>query len=238
MRIGGLQKTSVIDFPGRLACTVFTVGCNFVCPFCHNKSLVDGKGIELIDENYFFEFLKKRKNILEGVCITGGEPTLQVELADFCRKIKAMGLAVKLDTNGSRPEVLEKLLAGGFLDMVAMDVKNCFSKYRKTIQVESQKFKVESWVKKSIKMILESGLEYEFRTTVVPRMHNGDSLIQLAEELKELGGKETIWVLQKFRANENCLDKRYRKMKSFSDEEMEGFLRGAREVLPKTTLRE
>ncbi len=231
MKIGGLQKTSVIDFPGRLACTVFTVGCNFACPFCHNKSLVDGKGIELIDENYFFEFLKKRKNILEGVCITGGEPTLQIELADFCRKIKAMGLAVKLDTNGSRPEVLGKLMP--LVDMVAMDVKSCWEDYERTTGVKINLINV----KKSIKLIWESGVEYEFRTTAVPGMHNRDSLIQLAEELKELGGKEVVLVLQKFRASENCLDKRYRKMKSFSDEEMEGFLKGVRAVLPKTTLK-
>jgi len=235
MRIGGLQKTSVIDFPGRLAGTVFTMGCNFACPFCHNGDLARGKG-ELLREDEFWRFLKKRKNILEGVCITGGEPCLQADLGVFCERIKKMGLAVKLDTNGSRPEVVEELLEKGVLDMVAMDVKNCFDDYGNVSKPAV--FDVLKKIKKSIRMIVESGIEYEFRTTVVPGLHDEKSLVKLAEELRGLGGKNVIWVLQKFRGNPNCLDKKYRKKKSFSDEKMEGFLEVVRKILPKTKLRE
>lgn len=238
MIIGGLQKTSLIDFPGRLACTIFTQGCNFACPFCHNKDLVKGKGKGLIDEDYFFDFLEKRRNILEGVCITGGEPCLQTDLVGFCQKIKSFGLEIKLDTNGSRPEVLEELIRGAIhespvLDMVAIDVKARWEDYEKAVGV---KVDLEN-VKRSMEMIVKSGLEYELRTTVVPKIHNRGSLIQLAKELKELGGKNVVWVLQKFRASENCLDKKYRDMESFSDDEMEEFLKAVKKVLPKTELR-
>lgn len=234
MRIGGLQKTSVIDFPDRLSCTVFTVGCNFACPFCHNGDLAKGKTENLLSENYFFEFLDKRKNVLEGVCITGGEPCLQKDLVEFCQKIKKTDLALKLDTNGSRPEVLERLLKKNLLDMVAMDIKSCFGDYGKTTGVKINLVNI----KESIKLILKSGLEYEFRTTVVPGLHDEKSLVKLAEELRRSGGKEIIWMLQKFRASQNCLDKKYRKKKSFNDEEMEGFFELVKKILPKTSLRE
>ena len=247
MRIGGLQKTSLIDFPGRLACTVFTVGCNFRCPYCHNKELL-GAGYApppLILEKEFFDFLKKRKGILEGVCITGGEPCLQSDLKDFCKKIKRMGLEVKLDTNGSRPEVLEGLIERGLIDMVAMDVKGRFEDYPRIanskLQISNYKqipnYKLQTEIKKSVKIILESGIEYELRTTVVPGIHDRDSLIELAKELKEVGGENLVWVLQKFKAGPNCLDEKYRDMESFSDEEMEGFLRVVKKVLRKTELR-
>ncbi|MBU3935711.1 anaerobic ribonucleoside-triphosphate reductase activating protein, partial [Patescibacteria group bacterium] len=173
-----MQKTSVIDFPGRLACTVFTQGCNFACPFCHNKDLVGGKEVELVGEDYFFKFLKKRKDILEGVCITGGEPCLQPGLLDFCKKIKETGLTIKLDTNGSRPETLEELLKEKVLDMVAMDVKGQFGDYKKITKLKITNYELR--IKESIRTILESGVEYEFRTTVVPELHDKTSLVKLA----------------------------------------------------------
>jgi len=134
MIIGGLQKTTLADYPGKVVCTIFTVGCNFVCPFCHNKDLLSQKSFEKSDyqriaEKEFFAFLESRKNILDGVCITGGEPTLQPDLISFCQKIKDKNLLIKLDTNGSRPEVIADLIAADLVDFIAMDIKSSFPKY-------------------------------------------------------------------------------------------------------------
>ena len=138
MIIKGLQKLTLLDFPGRVACTLFTDGCNFRCPFCHNASLVlaDRKRDEAIGEEELFSFLKDRRGILTGVCVTGGEPTLMPDLADFLQKIKDMGYAVKLDTNGYRPEVLESLISGGLVDYVAMDIKNSRESYARTVGLD------------------------------------------------------------------------------------------------------
>ena len=134
MKISGIQKLTLLDFPDHVACTLFTPGCNFKCPFCHNSSLVlDLSTCQIIDEEEIFSFLKKRVGILDGVCITGGEPTLQKDLKDFIRKIKNLGYSVKLDTNGYRPEILKELVEENLLDYVAMDIKNSISKYPKTI---------------------------------------------------------------------------------------------------------
>jgi len=236
MLLGGLQKTSLIDFPGRVACTVFTIGCNFRCPFCHNKDLVSLKEfrkskLELLKEEDFFRFLEKRKGVLDGVCITGGEPTLQKDLLEFCQKIKDLGLKVKLDTNGSQPEVLKKLMGEGVVDFIAMDVKIHFSAYDKAAGVKVQAEKI----KKSIELILKSGLEYELRTTIVPGVHDQAGLVRLARELKKLNN-EFVWVWQQFRAK-NCLDPVYLKKKPYREEKIRGFLREVKELLPKTTIR-
>lgn len=267
MLLGGLQKTTLIDFPGRVACTVFTVGCNFHCPFCHNKDLVSlanfkNSGIDSISEDYFFEFLKKRKKILDGVCITGGEPSINADLPEFCRRIKELGLEVKVDTNGSNPGMLEKLIKGHLVDFVAMDVKTQFENYSQIAKVKSphfaeatlgaqQKSKVKSIeqnsklikkIKKSIGVILESGAEYEFRTTVVPGIHDRDVMIKLARDLKILGLRFKVqssrlnWVLQKFRP-QNCLDPAFLKIKPFTDREMQGILKAVQKILPGTKLR-
>ena len=133
MVIKGLQKTTLLDFPGKLACTVFTGGCNFRCPFCHNASLViRPSDVEEISEEKFFSYLKKRQGILDGVCITGGEPLLNKDIEDFIRRIRSLGLLVKLDTNGAFPERLERLLDEGLVDYVAMDIKNSKEKYAAT----------------------------------------------------------------------------------------------------------
>ena len=124
MRIAGLQKMTLLDYPGKIACTVFFSGCNFRCPFCHNGELLDGCVETIMEEEEFFEFLSKRKGLLDAVCISGGEPTLQAGLVDFIEKVKAMGFLTKLDTNGSRPEVLKELVFRNLLDYVAMDIKN------------------------------------------------------------------------------------------------------------------
>jgi len=234
MLLGGLQKTTLIDFPGRVACTVFTIGCNFRCPFCHNKDLVSLKNfkktkLKLISEDYFFKFLEKRKKILDGVCITGGEPTIWQDLADFCEKIKDLGLEVKLDTNGSNPKMLKELIEKKLIDFIAMDIKTVFEDY-------SQAIKVELLVPiESIKLILQSGLEYEFRTTVVPGIHDKKNLVCLAKQLKRLKA-DLNWVWQQFQPR-NCLDLAYLKIKPYNSKEMEAILADVGKILPKTKIR-
>ncbi|MFA5962135.1 MAG: anaerobic ribonucleoside-triphosphate reductase activating protein [Parcubacteria group bacterium] len=185
MNIGGYQKLTLIDFPGTLATTVFTVGCNFRCPFCHNPELVLGAGIktsgmENKTEREFFAFLKKRIGKLEGVCITGGEPTLQPDLIEFVQKVRALGFRIKLDTNGARPDILKKLLDEKLLDFVAMDIKNQLGRYGETVgvKVDTERIKL------SVELIKNSRLPYEFRTTVVPGIHREKDFLVIAEWLK------------------------------------------------------
>lgn len=163
MKIGGLQPVSASDFPGRMAAIVFTQGCNFRCPFCHNSSLLPLDGDRLIGEEQVFDFLHQRRNLLEGVVITGGEPCLQEDLARFCRRVKGMGFKVKLDTNGSRPEVLAELLAEGLVDFIAMDIKAPLSRLHALTGTTSQALRIQ----RSISLIAESGIDHLFRTTNV-----------------------------------------------------------------------
>ncbi len=163
MKISGLQPVTASDFPGRLAAIVFTQGCNFHCPFCHNASLLPMDADTLIGEDTVLGFLQKRKNLLDGVVITGGEPCLQDDLAGFCRQVKEMGLAVKLDTNGSRPGVIEELLAENLVDFIAMDIKAPFSRLPELTGTDSH----EPQISRSISLIAESGVDHLFRTTDV-----------------------------------------------------------------------
>ncbi|MBU0619212.1 anaerobic ribonucleoside-triphosphate reductase activating protein [Patescibacteria group bacterium] len=240
MLIGGLQKTTLIDFPGRVACTVFTLGCNFRCPFCHNKNLVTLKNfqqakLQLIKKKDLFDFLKKRRRILDGVCITGGEPTLHQDLPKFCQQIKALALEVKLDTNGSQPKMLKKLIEQSLVDFVAMDIKTAFSDYTKAVAVNSQ-FSIPN-LQNSIKLILQSGLEYEFRTTVVPGIHDEKTLVKLARELAALSKSPNLqYILQPFRP-QNCLDSKFLKIEPFSNTQMKQFLKAIQKILLKAKLR-
>ncbi len=247
MILGGLQKTTLIDFPGRVACTVFTVGCNFRCPFCHNKDLVSldlfkKAKIKPISEDYFFEFLKKRKKILDGVCITGGEPTVWKDLSPFCQKIKDLGLEVKLDSQGSNPKVLEGLINNKLIDFIAMDIKSSLDEeYLRAIgrQVnrKTKNMEILNLIKKSIKIILNSGLEYEFRTTMVPKLHNKAVMVKLAKDLKKIiGSKKYNYYIQSFRPK-NCLDPEYLKIEPYNEKQMEEVLSAVQKVLPKTKLR-
>ncbi len=196
MMLGGYQKLTLIDYPGKIAATVFTVGCNFRCPFCHNPELVLVNNSQLTTksglEEEFFGFLKKRRGKLEGVCISGGEPTIQLDIFDFVKKIKILGFPVKLDTNGSRPDVLKKLYDAKLLDFVAMDIKNSLKKYKKTCgynKLDIQRIKL------SAELIKNSGLPYEFRTTVVPGLHTEKDFEDIA---KWLFGAKTYF-LQEYR---------------------------------------
>lgn len=171
MKICGLQKTTLLDFPGHVACTTFTGGCNFRCPFCHNSELLDVGGMGDYTEEEIFTFLKKRRGILEGVCITGGEPTLQPDLKAFISKIRALGLAVKLDTNGYRPELLKDLCRNGLLDYVAMDIKAARERYGEAAGAPSLNM---TSIDKSIEFLLSGSVPYEFRTTVVRGIHTDE----------------------------------------------------------------
>ena len=174
MKIAGLQKLTLLDYPEKIACIVFTAGCNFRCPFCHNASLVLGGEHEDISEEEFFAFLQKRKGMLTGVCVTGGEPTLQPDLLPFLKKIKDMGYSVKLDTNGYRPEILKAAVEGGYVDYVAMDIKNAPEKYGVTVGIDNFNF---APIKESIDFLLQNKVDYEFRTTVVRELHTPQDIV-------------------------------------------------------------
>jgi len=182
MILGGYQKLTLIDYPGKIATTVFTVGCSFRCPFCHNPELVDNRlfAVQSNLEKDFFDFLKKRKGKLEGVCITGGEPTIQKDLIDFIRKIKKLGFLVKLDTNGTRPDVLRKIIQEKLVDFIAMDIKNQPKNYDKTTGVKGDIKRI----KLSADLIMRSKIPYEFRTTVVPGIHQEKDFAEIAKWIK------------------------------------------------------
>ena len=179
MRIDGLQKMTLLDFPGKVACTVFTGGCNFRCPFCHNALLVT-KLPEKPDysEDEILSFLEKRTGLLDGVAITGGEPLLNPDIADFIRKIRSMGYAVKLDTNGSFPERLKAIVGEGLVDYVAMDIKNRKEKYAETIGLKNLDL---SKIEESIEFLKTGAVDYEFRTTVVEQFHTVEDIRAAAE---------------------------------------------------------
>ena len=166
--IAGLQKMTLLDYPGKVACTVFLQGCNFRCPFCHNSGLLGAAGQPTVSENDLLTFLRKRQGLLDGVCITGGEPTLHKNLPDLLKSIKELGFSVKLDTNGYRPDVLKSLVSQGLVDYVAMDIKNCPERYGETAGVPHLEL---DNIQESMVYLMEGSLDYEFRTTVVKQFH-------------------------------------------------------------------
>ena len=178
MKICGFQKMTMLDYPGKVACTVFTGGCNFRCPFCHNAGLVLSPTESENLYNEVLEFLEKRKGLLDGVCITGGEPLLQPDVVDFIKKIKELGYLVKLDTNGCYPEKLKELVKNGLVDYVAMDIKNCKEKYPLTVGIENFDL---SKVEESIAFLVSSGIDFEFRTTITAELHTVEDIEKIAE---------------------------------------------------------
>ncbi len=182
MTFGGFQKLTLLDFPGVVACTLFTKGCNFRCPFCHNAPLVNRlEQAADFSEDEVLSYLRKRQGILEGVCITGGEPLIQPELEDFITNVKSMGYKVKLDTNGSFPHKLKELVSKGLLDYVAMDIKNSFGKYPATAGCESVSMQD---IEESIDFLLSGALEYEFRTTVARELHTIEDIRLIAKRIQ------------------------------------------------------
>jgi len=200
MHIGGFQKNSLIDFPGTIACIVFTQGCNFICPYCHNPDLVvspSKKAGNLYDENKIFQFLEKRKGFLEGVVITGGEPTLQTDLLLFCEKIKQMGYKVKLDSNGTRPETVAGLLNNQLVDFISMDIKTSLENYHLVIP---GKFDTDK-IKESIQLLIEKAPAYEFRTTCSRPFVNQEIMRDIGEMIK----RASKYILQKCSRNVKVL---------------------------------
>jgi len=205
MRIGGFQQMTLIDYPGKLATTVFTVGCPFRCPFCHNPELVRSSGYDVanIKEKEFFDFLKTRKGKLEGVCITGGEPTIQPDIINFIKKVKRAGFFVKIDTNGIRPDVLKKIIETKLVDYIAMDIKNQLKRYDETVGTKIDKERI----KLSVDLIMNSRIPYEFRTTVVPGIHTEEDFLEIS---KWISGAERYW-LQKYSEEGKILDQNLKK---------------------------
>ena len=187
MVIAGLQKMTLLDYPGRVACTVFAQGCNFRCPFCHNSELLDRQGSGTISKEELISFLKKRQGLLDGVCITGGEPTLQPDLENLIQNIKALGYPVKLDTNGARPEVLKRLVGEKLIDYVAMDIKNSPEEYPATAGITRL-----DGVEESIRFLMSGTLDYEFRTTVVRELHTPESIKSMASWLMKLSPEHKV----------------------------------------------
>ena len=228
MRIQGLQRLTLLDFPERTACTVFTAGCNFRCPFCHNASLVvDIPKEPEHSEEEFFAFLSKRKGILDGVCISGGEPLLQPDIENFMRKIKDMEFAIKLDTNGSFPDKLIYLVEQGLVDYVAMDIKNCPESYAITAGVDA--LDIEA-IKKSVSYLKEGHVPYEFRTTVVKNYQFKENFELIGQWLQ---GTEKYY-LQNFVDSGNLIGK---KTRGCSEEEMKEFLAIVQKYIPGAKLR-
>lgn len=227
MKLCGLQKTTLLDYPGHVAATIFLGGCNFRCPFCHNSGLIGSDAESLFSEEEILDFLIKRKGILEGVCITGGEPTLAVGLESFIRKIRELGYLIKLDTNGYRPDVLKKLITDGLLDYIAMDIKSGREHYKKAAGTRDIKIRN---VEESAAFLMENRIPYEFRTTVVKGIHTVGDFVDIGNWLEG----DTKYFLQNYVDSDQVLCPGYT---SFSDSELNGFLKILKPFLPGTTLR-
>lgn len=210
MTINGMQKLTLLDYPGNVACLIFTQGCNFRCPFCHNSGLLDmNNNCEKIDEKEVFKYLEKRKGLLDGVCISGGEPLLQKDIEYFIRKVKDLGYKVKLDTNGSSPKKLKQLIEEGLIDYVAMDIKNDFLNYDKTAGMCTN---IDN-IKKSIEIIENSNIEYEFRTTIVKQFHDVGKL----EKIIQYIGPNARYYIQNY---QDCSSVLQRGLNGFDNEEL------------------
>ena len=225
MLIGGFQKMTMFDYPGKVACTIFTYGCNFRCPFCHNATLVIDEA-SLLSEDEILSYLNKRKGILDGVCITGGEPLLQKDIFEFLEKVRKTGLLVKLDTNGSYPEKLKEVIDRGLVDYVAMDIKASKENYSKVADVN---VKIQD-IEKSIQILLENKVDYEFRTTVVRELHAKEDFEKISKWIK--GAKR--YFLQCFKDNENLIGNN---LSAYTPHELEGFLEVLKNNIDKVSLR-
>ena len=225
MNIAGVQKVTLLDYPGKVACEIFTQGCNFECPFCQNSSLIPITNTGEFSEEEIFEYLNLRKNILDGVVITGGEPTVQKDLKSFIKKIKDLGVLVKLDTNGGNPKVLQELIDEKLVDYVAMDIKNIFNKYNITA---GKKINLDN-IKKSIEILKASKIDYEFRTTIIKEMHSLDDIVSIC---KLVGNVK--YYLQNFEDSENVID---HSLHGFSREELLFIDKYLKDVFPNVEIR-
>lgn len=234
MDIRGYLQTSVNEWPGKLAALVWVSRCNFRCPFCQNRDLVlNPQKLSQISEKKILTDLKKRKKWIDAVVLTGGEPTLYPDLPDFLRKAKRLSFLIMVETNGTKPKVLKKLFSQNLLDRISMDIKGSFDQYA---QITKSKIAIAK-IKKSIKMILSSGIEFELRTTVVPTLHDKGSLVKLARQLVSLTARQPVsWYLQQF-VPQNCLDPAFEKIKPYNKKEMKEILLAVQKYFPKVKLR-
>lgn len=227
MKIKGLQKLTLLDYPGRLAATVFLGGCNFRCPFCHNAQLVVRDGGEEIGEDALFAFLESRRGKLSGVCITGGEPTLYPQLPSFISKIRALGYSVKLDTNGSNPDMLESLVLDGLVDYVAMDIKSSRERYAAVAGVPELDLRR---IERSVDFLLEGRVEYEFRTTLVRELHSEADLLAIGEWIRGAHA----YFLQPFKDSGDLIEDGF---SSYSEAEISVLLALVRTYIPNAQIR-
>lgn len=234
MIIGGFLPTTMLDYPGRLACTVFTRGCNLRCPFCQNAALVlPAHFDDPVPEEEVLSHIKKRRNILEGVCITGGEPTLHADLPDLIRRIKDIDLPVKLDSNGSNPAMIKQLYEDGLIDMIAMDIKAAPSKYAMVCGLKD--IDMAPYME-SIRYIMECGIEYEFRTTLVKGLHDTSDM----EEIGRLLSGAKAYTLQSYKKSDgviSVIEGSADRFMTFSDEELDEMLKAVQKYIPKAALR-
>lgn len=226
MRISGFQKLTLLDFPGKVACIIFTQGCNFNCHYCQNAGLIRHKSDNLIDEQEIFDYLKKRKNVIDGIVISGGEPTVQKDLVSFIRKVKEIGVLVKLDTNGTNPKLLKEIIDNNLVDYIAMDIKNIFELYKK---IAFKNVNVDA-IEKSIKLISNSNIDHEFRTTIIKQIHDIDKILQICGYVD----KNQKIFLQNFQQSEFVKDKT---LESFTKEELINIQKKVREVFPNAVVR-
>ena len=229
MIIGGLQKTSVIDYPGKVSCVLFCAGCNFRCPYCHNPDLISVANPPFMTVDQFFEFITQRKDFLDGVVVTGGEPTMDDNILPLCRGIKEKGLAVKLDTNGSRPAMLEKLLDAGVVDYIAMDIKTRPGNYA---VLAGKNFDTDR-IRSSIKTIKHAGLPYEFRTTCVRPFVDEDVIHKIAD----LVAGAPLYVLQKCRTQRVLSPEFFADKEPFTNGELEHFREIAAQKVDRCQIR-
>lgn len=228
IKISGIQKLTLLDYPEHTACTLFVPGCNFRCPYCHNSELL-ADGLEFYDEKEIFDFLKKRTGVLEGVCITGGEPTIYTDLDRLIRAIKELGYLIKLDTNGYNPDALSSLIAEGLLDYIAMDIKNSPGRYAETIGLLPDKFDI-SRIEQSIDIIMRSGVGYEFRTTISSELFDASSIAGAARLI--IGADK--YFLQRFVMRDTVPSKT---LTPPTDNAMKEYLSIVREYIPNAKIR-
>ncbi len=212
MTFGGFQKFTLIDYPGKVACMVFTIGCNFRCPYCHNKELVDETVEHTHSEKEILDFLEKRKGVLDGIVVTGGEPTIHDDLLDFLQKVKNKGFLIKLDSNGTHPDVLLEAIEKNLVDYIAMDIKSPLSRYSQTV---ARPVDVTA-IKKSIDILLHSPIEYEFRTTVLKSLLSPDDIVEISTEIR--GAQK--YYLQKYIPT-HILNPQFRNKVTYTDAEFE-----------------
>jgi pyruvate formate lyase activating enzyme len=228
MKIGGLQKTSLLDYPGILSAIIWTAGCNFRCPFCYNKQLVLGK-TEMISEETILSFLEKRRDVLEGLSISGGEPLLQEDIVDFTEKVKKLNYLIKIDTNGAFPEKLKELIDKKLVDYVSMDVKAPKEKYDQLVGVKTDLSKIEQ----SIDLIKNEAPDYEFKTTIVPGMLDKKDIVEIAKWLE--GSKQ--FYLQQFKSDSPLVSSKLNDVAPYSKEKLSEMLHEIKPFFKNCSLR-